>query len=417
MDHGSRLGTPGERGGSFPRFRPTAATKPPDRPAAQPLTAPVETSGPVPPSSEHTTGTVSRDAPGPPVRVDQAVFTSVRSPMGQGYRLIAASPGVRAEEKAEITRRAPSHASLCETGADAVALLSLPLSSGRFCIASARYAGREHTARGGQRVYTHLALVDPEAFERFNCNPIHVCAALDEAVNGEPMLNAESHLEALALTVPREPPPLVVAASTNERRRRAGIVLPLSLAMLRGEDLLVIGAHDRFDLLYRALISLPLAVRRSLSMTCGLRYSPARQAQLSLIDRDADRTQRAICAPGVHCFDIEAADADALGEKTAYDAWLGFLKRRFEAGRESDLDALTSAITEDASPEALGRIVSICDDTDMVSMADPTSLAELRARYGGFEPSTGVEMFLLERFRELARKRAALLEELAGRED
>ena len=45
---------------------------------------------------------------------DQAIFTSIRTPMGEGYRIIAASRGVRPEEKQLITRRSPSHGALCE---------------------------------------------------------------------------------------------------------------------------------------------------------------------------------------------------------------------------------------------------------------------------------------------------------------
>ena len=44
---------------------------------------------------------------------DQAIFTSIRGPMGEGYRIVAASRGLRPEEKQAITRLSPSHEALC----------------------------------------------------------------------------------------------------------------------------------------------------------------------------------------------------------------------------------------------------------------------------------------------------------------
>ncbi|RME37117.1 MAG: hypothetical protein D6788_10140, partial [Planctomycetota bacterium] len=101
---------------------------------------------------------------GPPdetitVECDQAVFTSLRTPMGEGYRVVAASAGVRPEERRVITRVSPSHDSLCDDGRESKervrALACYPLPTGRLCIALSLPAGNEHTGRGGLRVYTH----------------------------------------------------------------------------------------------------------------------------------------------------------------------------------------------------------------------------------------------------------------------
>ena len=100
------------------------------------------------------------------VHADQVIFTSIRSPTGEGYRIGAASPGVRSDEKRMIMQRSPSHASLCDESPTAVACSFYRLSTGRHCVASSRYAGVEHTGRGGQRVYTHLVLLDDEIAAR-----------------------------------------------------------------------------------------------------------------------------------------------------------------------------------------------------------------------------------------------------------
>ena len=51
--------------------------------------------------------------PGDTLTCDQAIFTSVRTPMGEGYRIIAASRGLSSPEKQAITRMSPSHGALC----------------------------------------------------------------------------------------------------------------------------------------------------------------------------------------------------------------------------------------------------------------------------------------------------------------
>ena len=68
------------------------------------------------------------------VQVERAVFTSMRSPMGEGYRIVAASNGICADERREILRCAPSHGSLCDSSPGATGLASFGLDNGRRCI-------------------------------------------------------------------------------------------------------------------------------------------------------------------------------------------------------------------------------------------------------------------------------------------
>ncbi len=346
-----------------------------------------------------------------PVLADQAIFTSIRSPTGEGYRVISSSVGVQSEEKSEITRRSPSHDSLCETEPDTVALMTFPLASGRYCVGRSCYAGREHTARGGQRVYTHLTLLDAEAYERFGCNPMNVAAAIDRVFEDKPDLKPPAQLDKLSLAVSNEFHTAESATTSKERRVRAELVLPISLAMLRGEDILVVGAGNRFDLLDATVISTPLAVRRIASLSCGLKFAPSRAVQLCFTARDKGESQRAIRGRCVFWFDIDAA---SCGPLSPYEQWLGLVKRRLETGRESVLEKLTDAITEDASPDALNRIASICCDTDLVSMTAPTGLAELTAKYTEFIPTTEVEIRLLQKFNECVKKRADVLDALTN---
>lgn len=150
----------------------------------------------------------------PPVTFEQAVFTSIPSPMGQGYRLVAASPGVKAEEKVEITQRSPSHGSLCGQDANAKAIMSYRLTTGRHAVAYCCHSGREHTARGGWRVYTQIAILDESSFLGCDCNPFCVWRAIDEVVSRQgPLLKAVSRLEPLTVSPDDD---LIKAQSTND---------------------------------------------------------------------------------------------------------------------------------------------------------------------------------------------------------
>ena len=142
------------------------------------------------------------------LRCDQAIFTSVRTPMGEGYRIIAASRGLRADDKQAITRHCPSHEGLCHEAPrpgdpapapEAAAFYGLP--SGHLCAALSCFAGAEHTGRGGQRVYTQCAVFDEEDFERCGYNAFSVIRAMVAAGLTSPKLKPANPLPDLQLFV------------------------------------------------------------------------------------------------------------------------------------------------------------------------------------------------------------------------
>ncbi|MFN2375777.1 MAG: hypothetical protein ABR538_04520, partial [Candidatus Binatia bacterium] len=118
---------------------------------------------------------------------DRAIFTSLPSPTGEGYRLVAWSGGVRPEERVELTRRAPSHGSLCSETAGSRALMQLRLqSTGRVAWGLVRVSGAEHTRRGGGRVWTDFFLCAPAQAERAGLHPHHLRTALAAAPAAKP---------------------------------------------------------------------------------------------------------------------------------------------------------------------------------------------------------------------------------------
>jgi hypothetical protein len=247
--------------------------------------------------------TAPPEAPPPTdaILCDQAVFTSIPSPMGEGYRLIAASPGVRPDEKVEITQRSPSHDSLCDPGPLSVGLLSYTLASGRYCVAYCGHAGREHTARGGRRVYTHMALLTPAEFAAFQNNPVRVHALLAELIsrNG-PMLKPAPRTEKVALPVAKPTwghgcagflPPVSAA--------EADWIWALADALQNGRRLVLAGTHEPLRLLEWAVLCLKYRARHRIDASAGLKYAPGRKMQLVLLPKDDPQMQRLIAGQDV----------------------------------------------------------------------------------------------------------------------
>jgi len=221
--------------------------------------------------------------------------------MGEGYRLIAISPGLRPDEKVEITQRSPSHDSLCDSGPHAVGMLAYAMASGRYCVAYCSHAGREHTARGGQRVYTHMVLLTPADFTAFQNNPVRIHALLADLVSRQgPMLKVVPRVERLGLPVMKpswgkgcggfRPP-----ASQAE----AEWIWSMADALQSGRRLVLAGVREPLRLLEWAVLCLKLRVRRGMDVSAGLKYAPGRRMQLVLLPKEDAQTQRLIAGQDV----------------------------------------------------------------------------------------------------------------------
>lgn len=273
---------------------------------------------------------------------DQAIFTSIRSATGQGYRLIAASTGVHPDEKVEITRRSASHGSLCETNTDPIGLASYRLNTGRHCITYCCHAGCEHTARGGQRVYSHMVLLDPASYRLFNSNPVCVHAVLADVVtkNG-PLLKQPVRLEPLSLNIPS------LTATPKERSYRGAFnwVLAVAAQLLAGRRFIFVGAQNPLLLLRWALHWLPRDIRESVDVSSGLKFSPARGMQLVLLPKADAHLRSLIAGQGV---ELLGADVEPPAYPMAFDPWFRLLSRWWQEGRFTDLIRLTSNVCADA---------------------------------------------------------------------
>jgi hypothetical protein len=325
--------------------------------------------------------------------------------MGEGYRLVAASAGVRPEEKAAITRNSPSHGGLCGTEPEAKGLAGYPLPTGRYCVACSCYAGQEQSARGGGRVYTSIVLLQRAQFARFGADPLLVAAALTASGSGGIQLDLRPVLEPLPFVD-------LLSAAVCSSTRRAGAdarELPLHAisAVLAGRRIIVAGAAAPDMVLKEVVAGLPLFVRVRWGFSLGLRYAPSRPYQLCLLDRDQGETQRVIRGHDV-CW-VDAA-AVSPAEASAFDTWLTLVREWGRGARRGDLEHLLRELTQELGPEDLSRVVEICRDADRVRDADECALQQLQRKYQTWRARNDVETRRREQLLAAAERRAAELE-------
>jgi hypothetical protein len=112
------------------------------------------------------------------MRLEQAIFTSVRGPRLDGYQLAACSPGIDSQLAKELTSWGPAHDSLWATEPGSKSINFHGLASGLFCISQTSIAGAEYSGRGGGRVYTQMLVVPHEALARFAGDPFQILQAV-----------------------------------------------------------------------------------------------------------------------------------------------------------------------------------------------------------------------------------------------
>jgi len=330
---------------------------------------------------------------------DQSVFTSIRSPMGEGYRLIAASPGVSNSERTEITQRSVSHDGLCNESDSAIGLSSYRLTTGRYCIGYSCYAGTEQTCRGGNRVYTHIAILDREAFEQFKFDPVLVHAAIGQAIGNSRILNPVTRLDPLELVIPEQnlQPPF-----------QMDHVCQIIESALSNNLSIVVDAPSPFETFQWLLMAIPASIRECVSVTIGLKFSLARHIQLTFIEHDQGETKRIIRGHNIQWHDMEAP-----APKSAWpvNGWMNLVSQRWQEGRYQDIVKLTDSLSMPIKPADLDQIASICNDIEQIKSAPAALLERLIIKYAGFQITNQAQYSLIRDFRSAAKSRAAHLQE------
>lgn len=336
------------------------------------------------------------------IQADYAIFTSIRSPMGNGYQIVAASKGISPAEKSEIQRRSPSHNALCSTDTRAVGLATYPLASGRYVVAMSRYGNKEYSGRGGRCIDTHIVILDDEAYAAFDCNPLRVQQALVEAIGQEPvtkpsrqvppvMLEPASSRAGDAVTLP----PLFGTPDDGQR------ITYLARCLLARRPIVVMGAEAPFSALEWTLMTLPAGWRRNLSLSAGIKFSIARQHDCVLLEDEPEEISRVISGHGISAFRV--IDEPQVVPDDA-DEWFHFVERCWRRNRFNEISRLTASY---ASPGVgiadLSRVVSMCGDRDLARFANAHTRSRLHQNYTNWTARHSAEVGLAREIAELTR--------------
>ena len=219
------------------------------------------------------------------MRLEQAIFTSVRSERLDGYQLAARSSGVSEDLAKELTGWGPAHDSMWAIHPGAASVNFHSLSDGRYCVSQTTLAGAEYSGRGGGRVYTQMVIVPREGLAKFGGDPFLVLRALTAAGRMIVYDDVPSELPSIPLigrAAPEQPGWIAeIVAKAGEET-----IAELAEAITRQGFVTVI-TDLAVERLFQALLSqLIPAERLDVSFTTGLKPSSRRPFKLSIVPDD-----------------------------------------------------------------------------------------------------------------------------------
>ena len=313
---------------------------------------------------------------------EHAVFTSIRTPMGEGYRIIAASKGVRPDEKQSITRFSPSHGGLCDRAAEPTGLLAgvhgvacYRLPTERTCIAISCPAGAEHTGRGGQRVYTHCVVMEPGDWETIRFNPFHVLRSMVAAGLTQPELKPPNVLPELSLPVDTVVEPVNVNGfcRTIDAAHRAYVLHRL----LEVQHSVMNIDADWFAIAEAFMLGIPGPLRAGVSFGAGMRFSVSRAHHLDLLVDDDASIKSKVAGQAVEYIQLrEPPSRDLIG-----GAWVNFVDRLWTSGDAQSLARRTSRPFESTDATSLEQTGQIYNNIDELTERDTNKIIAIASVY------------------------------------
>lgn len=290
------------------------------------------------------------------LQCDQAVFTSVRSLMGEGYQIVAASSGITPQEKADIVRNSPSHGSLRHLKETlAVGLLSYTLASGRRCATYCCHAGKEQSGRGGNRVYSHMVLLDQPNFALFDSDVTGVHKALEEAVHRSgTILQTMNAMKPLPINIPAQPVNEEGTCTLTQLSTADSKWLwPVAGEILAGRKTALVGLEEPFAFLKWLLLILPRSVREAVDVSVNVSFSPSRRLRLIFLPNLPIHVERLVASQTIT---LMRAGQPVPPIEPAYAPWLELLRALWSQGHFTDMIGLAAQVPGQVSASSLNGL-------------------------------------------------------------
>ncbi len=244
------------------------------------------------------------------MRLEQAVFTSIRGSRMDGYQLAAHSGGLGESLVKELTTWGPAHDSLWDTRRDARTVNFHPLSTGDFCLSWTSIAGEEYSGRGGGRIYTQMFVLPREALTRFACDPFLVLRAL--AAAGRLVIHDQ-----VPETLPKvpllgrcdRPDPQLATQVIDEIG--ASVFNDLVEAVAEAPHVAVMTSGQVERLFQSILHTFGPEDRITISFTTGLKDSPRRPFKLFVLPNDPSTVRQSQRLSGARVVDLVGEDVRA----------------------------------------------------------------------------------------------------------
>lgn len=345
------------------------------------------------------------------IAVEQALFTSVPSPMGRGYRLVAASPGLTSDERREITQRAPSHGNLLDAGENATGLASFEIRGGRRCLFCSWHAEAEHSGRGGRRVHTQAVLLEPAVWEQFAYNPLTIEQLVQSAVDRMAIPKPDSRLPLLEIPQPTSETsagnaaPLPVASSET-----IDAVIAIVALLIGEQRLLAVESGDARVAMRYLLELLPPMLRKKVSFTCGMRFSPTRALDLVLTEGRREEIDRIVRDQSYQAFAWNAPPDFSLCDELS--TWYGYIRKLWRIEGFSSVRRQYERVGGEASIDTLRNIGRLMLDIERVPQANVEQLERILEPHLPFVRKNDLQMALHLRLVQVADARRRSLSSL-----
>ncbi len=109
-----------------------------------------------------------------PLRLEQAIYTSMARDGKSGYHLVSRSRGLTEREARALTSWCPSQGALIVDEANRASVNFHPLSPGSYALSRTFEGGSEYSGRGGRQIYTHALILRENQLNALGCPPLAI---------------------------------------------------------------------------------------------------------------------------------------------------------------------------------------------------------------------------------------------------